>query len=137
MVPDTSVFGAKFICILDSPVMHRNEAFAKERFIGTNIVPVDAMFRMANASSGVLMDICENLSVLPEKDVLFSINLFDFSPSAFPTDLASAATPSCVSVVSVGGVTAYGLFVAFIMFSFHKIRRYLYVPMYGGILLWG
>ena len=102
-MPDTSVFGAKFICILDSPVMHRNEAFAKERFIGTNIVPEDAMFRMANASSGALMDICANWSVLPEKSVLFSINLFDFLPSASPTALASAATPSCVSVVSVGG----------------------------------
>ena len=83
--------------------MHRNEAFANERFIGTNIVPEDAMFRMANASSGAFMDICANWSVLPEKDVLFSINLFDFLPSASPTALASAAMPSCVSVVSGGG----------------------------------
>ena len=37
-----------------------------------------------------------------------------FKVSAFPTALASAAAPSCVSVVSVGGVTEYGLFVAFI-----------------------
>lgn len=59
MVPDTLVFGENFICISAIPVMHRNEAYSKERFIGMNIVSVDPMPRMAIASSGALTAICE------------------------------------------------------------------------------
>lgn len=59
MVPDTLVFGANCIFMLDSPVMHRNVAYVKEISIGMNIVAVDIMPRMATASSGALVDICE------------------------------------------------------------------------------
>ena len=66
MLPDTLAFGVKFNFWTAIPVMHRNVAYDKERFIGINIVSDDTMPRMAIASSGALVTICEYWSVLPE-----------------------------------------------------------------------